>query len=89
MMAHVLTWGLWSLNVPVPEDSGDEHVKVGMFRHNKKHFHIKFMHRYIIIAEKQCEPNPCQNGGFCHESYTTGDYRCECPKPYKGTNCEG
>jgi hypothetical protein len=41
------------------------------------------------VVEKRCEPNPCQNGGFCHESFTTGDYRCECPKPYKGTNCEG
>ena len=41
------------------------------------------------IVEKRCEPNPCQNNGFCHESFTTGDYRCECPKPYKGTNCEG
>lgn len=43
----------------------------------------------FCIVEKKCEPNPCQNNGFCHESFTTGDYRCECPKPYKGTNCEG
>ena len=31
---------------------------------------------------KTCEPNPCQNGGNCH------DGECSCPVHCKGKRCE-
>lgn len=52
----------------------------------------------------ECDPNPCQNGGTCHNEI--GQYRCECPQVlvnltkygrgqklefvsgFNGTNCE-
>ncbi|MGH0127378.1 UNVERIFIED_CONTAM: hypothetical protein FKN15_077530 [Acipenser sinensis] len=39
-----------------------------------------------IDTEKGCEPNPCQNNGTCEPR--GGTYRCACPEPYTGQNCQ-
>ncbi|XP_070554791.1 sushi, von Willebrand factor type A, EGF and pentraxin domain-containing protein 1-like [Ptychodera flava] len=33
----------------------------------------------------QCLPNPCENGGTCHDSVS--DFVCECPSGYAGDTC--
>ncbi|XP_038150674.1 hyaluronan-binding protein 2 [Cyprinodon tularosa] len=35
----------------------------------------------------ECTPNPCLNNGVCKEKRRRG-YKCECPKPFRGRNCE-
>lgn len=32
-----------------------------------------------------CEPNPCNNGGTCHDGIQS--YSCSCPPAYTGVNC--
>ncbi len=36
----------------------------------------------------QCDPNPCQNDGFCQLSTSPLRYRCICQSSHYGTNCE-
>ena len=38
------------------------------------------------IAKNNCDPNPCQNGGFCEEGINT--YSCGCAFGFRGYNCE-
>ena len=33
-----------------------------------------------------CQPQPCQNNGTCHD--LVNNYRCECLVGFNGTNCE-
>ncbi|CAH1238884.1 THBS2 [Branchiostoma lanceolatum] len=33
-----------------------------------------------------CRSNPCLNGATCHDG--NGDYTCQCPRGFKGDNCE-
>ena len=42
-----------------------------------------------FVAEKKCEPNPCQNSGVCRELVEDEDYKCECLHGYRGKDCEG
>ncbi|XP_058882038.1 hyaluronan-binding protein 2-like isoform X2 [Acipenser ruthenus] len=46
---------------------------------------IDWLYDYID-TEKGCEPNPCQNNGTCEPR--GGTYRCACPEPYTGQNCQ-
>ena len=42
---------------------------------------------YIFISTGLCDPNPCHNGGVCHQS---GDsYACTCSGDYYGEKCNG
>ena len=42
---------------------------------------------YISISIGLCDPNPCHNGGVCHQS---GDsYTCTCSRDYYGEKCNG
>ena len=42
---------------------------------------------YICISIGLCDPNPCHNGGVCHQS---GDsYTCTCSGDYYGEKCNG
>jgi hypothetical protein len=42
---------------------------------------------YIFISIGLCDPNPCHNGGVCHQS---GDsYACTCSGDYYGEKCNG
>ena len=42
---------------------------------------------YIFISIGLCDPNPCHNGGVCHQS---GDsYTCTCSGDYYGEKCNG
>ena len=34
-----------------------------------------------------CLPNPCQNGGTCHQSHNT--YVCQCTDRFEGHTCTG
>lgn len=34
-----------------------------------------------------CDESPCKNGGHC-EHTGPGQYECQCPEGYTGTNCE-
>lgn len=36
---------------------------------------------------RECEPNPCLNGGACIEPIP-GTYQCQCPPGVTGSNCE-
>ncbi|XP_048587268.1 neurogenic locus notch homolog protein 1 isoform X1 [Nematostella vectensis] len=36
-----------------------------------------------------CDPNPCQNGGVCKETFDRNNYTCACPQGYTGWNCNG
>lgn len=35
----------------------------------------------------KCDPNPCLNNGEC-EVKGNGNYKCDCPRPFKGRRCE-
>lgn len=35
----------------------------------------------------QCNPNPCLNNGEC-EQKGNRNYKCDCPRPFKGRRCE-
>ncbi|XP_074535851.1 delta-like protein C [Halichoeres trimaculatus] len=38
------------------------------------------------IETKECDSNPCRNGGSCKD--LENDYSCECPQGFHGKNCE-
>ncbi|MGH0166106.1 UNVERIFIED_CONTAM: hypothetical protein FKN15_050012 [Acipenser sinensis] len=40
----------------------------------------------VDLSADGCEPNPCQNNGTCEPR--GGTYRCDCPEPYTGQNCQ-
>ena len=40
----------------------------------------------VEIAD--CAPNPCMNGGTCTEDPGPGNFTCNCPAAWTGTNCE-
>ena len=42
-----------------------------------------------VIVDICVSDNPCQNGGTCITSGDGTSYRCSCPSPYFGLNCEG
>ena len=35
-----------------------------------------------------CSSSPCKNGGTCVNQAFSNAYKCKCPQPYHGTNCE-
>ena len=41
---------------------------------------------YFFLDIDDCQPQPCQNNGTCHD--LVNDYRCECLVGFNGTNCE-
>jgi len=36
--------------------------------------------------EEQCDPNPCQNEGFCTDLWS--EYQCSCHRPFLGPSCQ-
>jgi len=40
-----------------------------------------------IVATSACVPSPCKNNQTCTD-IGSGQYRCNCSFPYKGTHCE-
>ncbi|XP_070071373.1 cubilin homolog [Drosophila takahashii] len=38
------------------------------------------------LAKNECESNPCQNGGTCHDAYK--GFQCECSAGWQGVTCE-
>ena len=37
---------------------------------------------------KECDADPCQNGGTCSEEHLIADFNCTCPSNYTGKSCE-
>lgn len=38
------------------------------------------------LREEQCDPNPCQNDGFCTDLWS--EYQCTCHRPFLGSSCQ-
>ena len=46
----------------------------------------------MFTETSHCHPNPCENGGTCHEDENAAnneDWWCECAKGYNGRHCHG
>eukprot|EP00050_Salpingoeca_kvevrii_P022311 m.124425 g.124425 ORF g.124425 m.124425 type:complete len:2539 (-) comp9672_c1_seq2:155-7771(-) len=41
-----------------------------------------------ICGRTACEPNPCENDGFCVETGDDSVFECDCPEGFSGTFCE-
>ncbi|KAG8453440.1 hypothetical protein GDO86_000170 [Hymenochirus boettgeri] len=41
-----------------------------------------------VAIQNHCEPNPCENGGTCHNIPDWGTYHCMCPTGYTGKHCQ-
>ena len=46
-------------------------------------------HNPTPLSSNPCHPNPCQNGGTCHEFDAGRNYKCICPVGYDGSHCQG
>ena len=42
-----------------------------------------------IVLTSPCHPNPCQNGGTCHDFDAGRNYKCICPVGFEGSHCQG
>lgn len=42
-----------------------------------------------IAPTSPCHPNPCQNGGTCHDFDAGRNYKCICPVGFEGSHCQG
>ena len=40
----------------------------------------------MSIDIDDCQSEPCQNNGTCHD--LVNDYRCDCVAGFNGTNCD-
>ena len=40
------------------------------------------------LYPNKCVDKPCRNGGICFQRSKPNEYRCECPKEYRGTTCD-
>jgi len=40
------------------------------------------------IDIKECESDPCENGGTCDDTIAKNEYSCQCPPMWEGVNCE-
>ena len=38
------------------------------------------------LREEQCDPNPCQNDGYCTDLWS--EYKCTCHRPFLGPSCQ-
>lgn len=52
----------------------------------KKCLAVFLIYFFLISVPRECDPNPCQNGGTCVEVGDT--YECTCLQGYTGTNCD-
>ena len=41
---------------------------------------------YCLIDDNDCLPNPCSNGGICHDAVNS--FTCECVPGYSGIKCK-
>uniref|UniRef100_A0A6P8IV93 Neurogenic locus notch homolog protein 1-like n=1 Tax=Actinia tenebrosa TaxID=6105 RepID=A0A6P8IV93_ACTTE len=95
----------FSFNCICPDGRGGVHCEVSLSSvcdHCSRHAYCK-ENRCICNAgytgngfhcrkkKTRCHPNPCENGGTCHEQshiYTSEmEWYCECMKGYSGTRC--
>ncbi|XP_034122311.1 cubilin homolog [Drosophila guanche] len=40
----------------------------------------------VFLAKDECQSNPCQNGGTCHDLYKS--FQCDCVAGWQGPTCE-
>ena len=52
---------------------------------NYKYIKLEFVLSPLEID--YCESNPCQHGARCTSQFDIEDYVCDCPKCYKGKDC--
>merc|ERR1739838_437980 len=43
---------------------------------------------FCEVDIRECQSNPCQNGGRCDDSERKNHYKCECSEAFLGYNCD-
>ena len=49
---------------------------------------IQFLSSFVVLGQKACASNPCENGGTCTD-VGTDSFECTCQEGFKGTTCTG
>ena len=63
------------------------YLSVGYYHKTKYCYsgYVKFAYSNVLDGN-ECSPNPCKNGGKCHDKIAS--YSCTCPKGYGGSKCQ-
>ena len=43
--------------------------------------------QFFLLVLSRCHPNPCYNGGVCHDH--ASEYECICADGFMGKTCQG
>ncbi|KAG7199007.1 hypothetical protein KM043_013159 [Ampulex compressa] len=74
-------------NRPEPSVPTDSTTRNAIRRVNDRVRRLEDKVRTIVtkLTQDDCQSNPCQNGGTCHDMYE--GYKCHCSSNWEGPNC--